>query len=139
MTPLVKRVGVCKLAGLTAGLSGFLFFSVESVAHARLLWGITVWYTTLGALIGLAGFYERVPLLEFRISPWVRGAWCGAWMGLALCLVAYEGLSELIQTTMLSASVWWVVAEMAIVGSLLDGVVTATLGRVPWRGSGLSA
>tara|TARA_B110000977_G_C10886605_1_gene419668 strand:- start:475 stop:687 length:213 start_codon:yes stop_codon:yes gene_type:complete len=56
---LVKRIGIGKVIGLVFGFIGFIsipYFLPE--ADWLLRWSILLWYTTIGAIIGvLFGYY----------------------------------------------------------------------------------
>ena len=47
---------------LLVGLAGFIYLTVYPVGDDSLLrWGILLWYTTLGAIIGVFGVYTWTP------------------------------------------------------------------------------
>ena len=55
---------------LLVGLAGFIYPIIYSVGDDNLLrWGILLWYTTLGAIIGVIGGYTRPPMLKVPM-PW---------------------------------------------------------------------
>ena len=62
---LNTRIAVGKTLGALFGLAGFIYLTVYPVGDDSLLrWGILLWYTTLGAIIGVFGVYTRHPMLE---------------------------------------------------------------------------
>ena len=142
LTPFLKRVALAKLLGFTLGALGYVIFSSTATLSGMFLLGMVGWFVTLGALVGILGFYQSMPFLGIPIPVWLRGAWCGAWMGLLLVLVAYGVLAELTAEIAwlpgLFASPWWLVVEMAFWGAVIDVIVTSAFGSTPWQASGVS-
>ena len=88
---LVTRIGIGKAVGFVIGLAGFIvlpFFAPESSLAMR--WGILLWYTTLGAIIGVFGVFTSHPILKMPFPWWVRAPILGAWMNFVLTLFAYD-------------------------------------------------
>ena len=53
---LVTRIAVGKVVGLVVGLAGLIFLPFFAPETSWMLrWGILLWYTTLGAIIGMFG------------------------------------------------------------------------------------
>ena len=131
---LVYRIGVGKAIGLVFGLLGFFampyFLSDPSLA---LRWGILLWYTTLGAVVGVFGVFSYHPVLKMPMPWWLRGFWVGAWFNFVLALSAYEQLSVLVAAAMgeysLYASPFLLVIEGALIGLLIDYVLTRWFGE----------
>ncbi len=70
---LTTRIIIGEVIGLVFGLAGFIllpFFYPE--AGWLLRWGILLWYTTLGAIIGVLGVYTRHAILNFPMPWWFR-------------------------------------------------------------------
>ena len=68
---LNTRIAVGKTLGALFGLAGFIYLTVYPVGDDSLLrWGILLWYTTLGAIIGVFGVYTWDPVLKLPM-PWV--------------------------------------------------------------------
>ena len=70
---LMTRIAVGKLVGFLIGLIGLLslpYFWPE--ADWLLRWGILLWYTTVGAVIGMFGVYTWHPILKLPMPWWVR-------------------------------------------------------------------
>ncbi len=62
---LVTRIAIGKGIGFLVGLIGFIslpFFLPEAGWLIR--WGILLWYTTLGAIIGVFGVFTWHPVLK---------------------------------------------------------------------------
>jgi len=142
LTPFLKRVALAKLLGLILGGLSYVIFSPIAPQSGMFLLGLAGWVVTLGALIGMLGFYQSIPFMNVPIPVWLRGGWCGAWMGLLLVLVAYGALAQLnAQTPWLPgvfASPWWLVPEMAFWGAVIDLIVTKVFGSPSWKASGVS-
>lgn len=133
---LVTRIAVGKLVGFGFGLAGFIalpFFLEE--AGWLLRWGILLWYTTLGAIIGVFGVYTRHPVLKLPLPWWVRAPFVGAWMNFVLTFFAYDTMAKFL-TSMFGpngfiASPFWFTAEGALVGLVIGGVATRFGGQGP--------
>jgi len=126
---LFIRIGVAKLIGLAIGVGGFgMTPFVTPEADPWLIWGILLWYPTLGAVIGLAGLLAHSPVLEVPLPWWVRGAGLGAWMNFVLTLFAHAPMRAFLENVFgaghVFASPFWFVAEGAAVGLLIDYFAT---------------
>ena len=141
LTPFLKRVALAKLMGLGLGALGIWILGATVPGDRLFLWGLLGWTITLGALIGILGFYRSMPFLGIAIPAWLRGSWCGAWLGLLLVLIGYGPLSEFIADVAwlpaVFANPWWVVVEMAFWGAVIDMIVTGAIGSTPWPESGV--
>ena len=93
---LTLRIGLGKAAGLVIGLVGFAFLPFfASDASWLLRWGVLLWYTTLGAIIGVFGIYSRHPVLHIPLPWWVRAPLIGAWMNFVLTFFARIRITRL--------------------------------------------
>ncbi|RBP50707.1 hypothetical protein [Arenicella xantha] len=130
---LVYRIGVGKVLGLAVGLLGFFVLPMlvdDSGLMLRI--GIVFWYTTLGALVGVFGILARHPVFKLPMPWWFRGIWLGAWMNFVLVLIAYPVISqlslEMFSATGPWASPFWMVLEGALIGLLIDFLLTRWFG-----------
>ena len=121
---IYQRVAVGKSAGFILGL--IFFFLLPMVwedAPMRLQWGVLLWYTTMGAFIGLFSVMTDYPLFNLRFSWWFRGIWIGGWMNFILSLIAYDTFAQMMPVMMDGAfagmSPYWVTAEGAIAGLIM--------------------
>jgi len=82
---LVTRIAVGKAFGFAIGLIGFIVlpFILPDVGWL-IRWGILLWYTTLGAIIGMFGVFTWHPVLKLPLPWWVRAPLIGAWMNFVL-------------------------------------------------------
>jgi len=131
---LVKRIAIGKGIGLLIGLSGFIllpYFWPEADWMTR--WGILLWYTTLGAIVGIFGVFTWHPVLHIQMPWWVRGTLLGAWMNFVLTLFAYDMMKAVMVSTFgadgILLSPYWFVFEGAIVGLVLDYLATRFAGE----------
>ena len=121
---LVTRVAVGKIVGLTIGLMGFGFFEFFLPdADWMLRWGVFLWYTTLGAIIGVFGVFNWHPVLRLPLPWWIRAPLLGGWMNFVLTFFAFD-LMESVLIEMFSqnhflTSPFWFVLEGAIVGFVI--------------------
>lgn len=140
LSPQMKHVAAAKWTGLAIGALGFLAFTmVIGAGPGYLRWVIPLWYLTLGGIIGVAGWVDRIPLFNWPLPPLVRGAAFGAWMNLLGALFAWPeiaaALSALPGLPAGLASPWIIVIEGAIVGAIIDIVATRISGPVSWPGA----
>ena len=91
---LTTRIAVGKTLGALLGLAGFIYLTVYPVGDDSLLrWGILLWYTTLGAIIGVFGVYTWNPVLKLPMPWWFLAPLLGAWMNFVLTFFAYDTLA----------------------------------------------
>ena len=126
---LVTRIAVGKIVGLVIGLIGF--FSLPYFmpgADWQIRWGILLWYTTLGAIIGVFGVFTWHPVLRLPMPWWFRAPLLGAWMNFVLTFFAYDKmkmvLSSMFGTSGVIQSPFWFVAEGAVIGLLIGFFAT---------------
>jgi len=126
---LITRIGTGKLAGALLSIGGVLVFArmVPDVTPKFQI-AIVLWYVTMGAFVGFFGVYTTYPILKLRLSWWIRGPWLGAWMNLVLVLFIYDQVSVYLTQAFGADSAlnspWWLVAEGAIMGLVLDFLCT---------------
>ncbi|WP_341212732.1 hypothetical protein [uncultured Limimaricola sp.] len=139
-TPLMQRVALAKSLGLLFGLLAPALLTTTSPSETMLVWGVVLWAVMLGALVGLIGVFDRVPLFDIRLPLGIRGGWVGLWMGVMLLLVAQDGLEVLWARSdwlpQPGPGVWWIVIEATLIGALIDLAVTAVTGSVERHGTG---
>ena len=126
---LVTRIAIGKGIGFVIGLLGFLLLPLFVPEAGWLIrWGVLLWYTTLGALIGMVGVFNRHPVLNLPMPWWVRAPFLGAWMNFVLTFFAYDTMEAMI-TAMFGVggvlqSPFWFTAEGAIVGLVIGYFAT---------------
>ncbi len=133
---LMTRIIVGKAVGFVVGLVGFLtlpYFSPDADLLLRL--GVLLWYTTVGAIIGMFGVYTRHPVLKLPMPWWLRATVLGAWMNFVLTFFAYEKMREILKS-MFGAETWftspfWFVLEGALVGLFIGYLATRIGGEGP--------
>ncbi len=126
---LVTRIVVGKGVGLVVGLAGFVllpYFAPEAGWLIR--WGVLLWYTTLGAIIGMFGVFDYHPILKLPMPWWVRAPFQGAWMNFVLTFFAYDTMKDMMVAMFgvdgFMASPFWFVLEGALVGLLIGYFAT---------------
>jgi hypothetical protein len=131
---ILKRIGSAKIVGMVIGLIGFVMIPYFWPGEGMWLRvGILMWYTTVGAVIGILGLIDHHPLFKFRLTFWFRGPAVGIWFNLVLAFLMYDKLSLLMQQLDGAfsgiTSPFWIVAEGAIVGLIIDTVATKFAGE----------
>ena len=126
---LTTRIAIGKAIGFLVGLAGFVFlpwFMPEAGWLIR--WGILLWYTTLGAIIGMFGVFTWHPVLKLPMPWWIRDPFIGAWMNFVLTFFAYDMLKQAMEAVFgldgVLSSPFWFVAEGAVVGLIIGYVAT---------------
>ena len=133
---LVTRVAIGKLLGFAVGLIGLIiipFLWPDSGWMERI--AFLLWYTTLGAFVGLVGVLDWHPVLRLPMPWWLSSTLVGAWMNFVLTLFIYDRLEvmmlDLFDAGGLFLSPFWFVAEGAIVGLLIGYFATRFGGEGP--------
>jgi len=126
---LVSRIAVGKGIGFLVGLVGFVFVPYFLPdAGWQLRWGILLWYTTFGALIGMFGVMTTIPVVNLPLRAWLRGAVLGAWLNFVLVFFAYDFMAAMLVSVFgeggALSSPFWFAAEGAIVGFIIDHFAT---------------
>ncbi len=126
---LITRIAIGKAIGFLFGLTGFIllpYFLPEVDLLFR--WGILLWYTTFGAIIGMSEVFAYHPILKLSFPWWVRAPVAGIWMNFVLIFFAFD----VMQAMMLSifsenkilTSPFWFTAEGAIIGLIIGYFTT---------------
>ena len=129
---LVTRIGIGKAIGFLFGLIGFVFlpcFFPEADWFLR--WGILLWYTTLGAIIGVFGVFTYHPILKLPLPWWFRAPLIGAWMNFVLTFFTYDIMQAMMVSLFgengILTSPFWFTAEGGVIG-LIIGFLATRLG-----------
>ncbi len=126
---LITRIAIGKAIGLVLGLIGFIFLPFFLPDAGWLLrWGILLWYTTLGGLIGLFGVFTWHPVLKISFPWWVRAPFLGAWMNFVLTFFAYDPMHAMMVSVFgengFINSPFWFTLEGALIGLLIGFLAT---------------
>ena len=126
---LTTRIGIGKALGFVVGLIGFvslpyLWPDVSMMTR----WGIFLWYTTLGAIIGIFGVFTQHPVLKLPLPWWFRAPFIGGWMNFVLTFFAFDMMKSLLTSFFgdmgVMTSPYWFVLEGAIIGLLIGFFAT---------------
>ncbi len=126
---LITRIAVGKAVGFAVGLAGFLLLPVLVPEAGWLIrWGVLLWYTTLGAIVGMFGVLTYHPVLKLPMPWWVRAPFLGAWMNFVLTFFAYDTMKDMLVVMFGAegalASPFWFTLEGALVGLLIGYFAT---------------
>ena len=126
---LVARIAIGKGVGFAVGLAGFIFLPFFVPEAGWLIrWGILLWYTTLGAIIGMFGVFTWHPILKMPMPWWVRAPFLGAWMNFVLTFFAYDVMKDMLLAMFgpdgILASPFWFALEGALFGLLVGYLAT---------------
>ncbi len=131
---LITRIVIGKTIGLVFGLMAFIFVPYFlPVADELLRWGILLWYTTLGAIIGVFGVFTYHPILKLPLPWWFRAPLLGAWMNFVLVFFAYDAMQSMMVSFFgengVLNSPFWFVSEGALIGLIIDYFATRFAGE----------
>jgi hypothetical protein len=126
---LMTRIAIGKGIGFLVGLAGFVLLPhFLPDASLMLRWGILLWYTTFGAIIGVFGVITSYPVLNISLPWWFRATFVGAWMNFVLVFFAHEPMSAMMVSVFGAGgalgSPFWFVAEGAILGFIIGYFAT---------------
>jgi hypothetical protein len=126
---LMTRIIIGKGIGFAIGLLGFTLLPFLLQEPDWLLrWGILLWYTTVGAVIGVFGVFTWHPILKLPMPWWFRAPLIGGWMNFVLTFFAYDTLQTLMIYNLgengVISSPFWIVAEGVLVGLLIGYFAT---------------
>ena len=117
---LITRIVVGKAVGLVIGLIGLITLP-WLLPDADWLFRILLWYTTLGAIVGVFGVFTWHPVLKLPTPWWFRAPLIGAWMNFVLTFFSYDAMRPV------PVSPWLFVVQGAVVG-LIIGYLATRLG-----------
>jgi hypothetical protein len=126
---LVTRIAIGKLVGFLVGLAGFIYLQVFiPEAGVLIRWGILLWYTTVGAIIGVFGVFTWHPVLRLPMPWWFRAPLLSAWMNFVLTFFAYDQMTDIMVSVFgqdgVLESPFWFTLEGAVVGLLVGYFAT---------------
>ena len=126
---LFRRIAIGKSIGFIFGLASLIllpFFLPE--ASWQLRFGLLLWYTTLGGIIGVFGVLTYHPIMKLPFRWWFRAPFMGAWMNFVLTFFAFDVMQDMTQTifgkTDTVSTVFWFTLEGAIVGLIIGYFAT---------------
>jgi hypothetical protein len=131
---LTLRIGLGKLIGFVIGALGFVFLPFIAPESSMMLrMGFLLWYTTLGAIIGVFGVYNHHPVINLPLPWWVRAPLIAGWMNFVLVLFAYDQFAYLMQAVTVWGSTlgmgtltspYWFIGEGVLIGLLMGWACT---------------
>ena len=126
---LTTRIAIGKGVGFLVGLAGFVLLPfIVPEAGGLIRWGILLWYTTVGAIIGVFGVYTWHPILKLPMPWWFRAPLLGAWMNFVLTFFAYDSMRAMMVAMFgdrgVMSSPFWFTAEGAVVGFIIGYLAT---------------
>ncbi len=126
---LMTRIAIGKGIGFAFGLAGLLlmpYFLPDAGWLIRI--GILLWYTTLGAIIGVFGVVTFHPVLKLPMPWWVQAPLVGGWMNFVLVFFAYDTMKAMMMVIFgadgIITSPFWFAAEGAIFGLIVGYFAT---------------
>jgi hypothetical protein len=130
------RIAIGKGIGLIVGIVSMTFlpsfgFSVFSMFG----FGTLLVFVLMGAMIGFMGQFDRHPVLDFKMTWWMRGAVVGFVFMLMYILLSYASLETIMQSNIVSwmglSSPFWALIDGVIIGALMGFIETKVAGDGP--------
>lgn len=128
------RVAVGKAIGLVVGL--IVMFVLPLFGYPGFGFtgfGILIMFILMGAMIGFIGQFDRHPMLDFKMSWWMRGAMVGLSFMLMFVLLSYDSLEIVMKSSLISwtglVSPFWALIDGAIAGLIMGYVETKMCGE----------
>lgn len=125
---VVKRVAIGKIIGFAIGLIAAITLTFISDSGLMLRIGIVMWYTMLGAIIGVFGIFTKHPIFQFPIRWWVRSTAIGGFMNCILVFIAYNEMHHLISSSIFSGMSPFILVLEGIIVGLLIGYFSTKFG-----------
>ena len=133
--PFVRRIALAKILGVLIGLFAFYMISQHAPNAPEVLpYAFVALYLTVGGMVGAMGYYDAVPIFGFRLHPAVRGGMIGLWLSFVAYLFSWGAIGPAFEGYLglppaLTHPVWMMI-DGALVGALIDCVVSLIYGRV---------
>lgn len=131
---IVVRIIIGGIIGLILGImtvDSISSFSPDISSNLKVC-SILV-YFTFGGIIGIIGISTKHPLLNFRLSWWIRSFLIGSVMHLILMFLAYDEISKFILTAfnndIISISSFWFVPQGGFIGIIIGYLSTIIEGE----------
>jgi len=126
---LIIRIVIGKVVGLIIGIIGFIIMPIFWPDLSTMTkWAFLLWYSTMGAFIGVFGVFTWHPILKLPMPWWFRAPWIGGWMNFVLTLFIYDILQgimdEFFGVNSAFSSPFWFAAEGALVGLIIGCLAT---------------
>ena len=135
LTKIYKRIFWGKVMGFVLASIGvlILIFAFDYSISSYFLWGIVLWYTTIGGLVGIMGILDYHPLFKMHLYLW-RGLLLGGFMNVILTFFIYDIMINmlnnatgiLVSTCTIFVGLFF---EGAIIGLVIDYFMTKKFGE----------
>jgi hypothetical protein len=120
---VTNRIIIGKTIGLIAGISVFFALPVMGATlDPKFGVGLILFYSLLGAIIGLMGMFDRHPVLNFKMPWWLLGTAIGTVLHIILVLVSYDQIALIAEQIDIfgMTSPWWAILDGAILGLIMS-------------------
>lgn len=122
MLKIVKRVEAAVFTGFVFSFLGFLYMGAMVSFTATVTWGVLIWYTFIGLIIGLIGTIKKHPVFGFHML-FIRGALIAGILNLSVGLIAEQEFHHMFAFMPFSIEFTFLL-EGIIVGCIIDGIAT---------------
>lgn len=125
---LILRITIGKSIGFIVGLMFFFLAPIYGESDVLFRMGVVLWFTTMGAFVGLFGVMTEYPIIHLPLPWWFRGPLIGSFMMLVLWLVAHERMDAMVVNIMgegaFISSGLWTVADGGFLGLIMAWFAT---------------
>ena len=122
MLKIVTRIEAGVLTGLGISFLGFLYMGFMFGFDASVTWGVLLWYTFIGFLIGVVGTVKKHPIFGFHLL-YLRGALVAGILNLGMALIAEQEFNHLFSFVPFSIVLAFLL-EGIVAGVVIDGIAT---------------
>lgn len=119
---IVTRVWTAALTGFTFSFLAFLYMGIVFGFDLSVTWGVLLWYTFIGFIIGIVGTLKRHPIFGFHLL-FLRGMLVAGILNLSVGLMAEVEFKHMFAFVPCPIE-WAFLLEGLIVGAIIDGVAT---------------
>jgi len=128
---IVKRVAVATSLGFILGILCFVYVGIIDGFGGSITWGVLLWYTFIGFIIGLIGTIDKHPIFGFHVI-YLRGILIAGILDLSLGLMAQNEFTHLFSFLPFPIE-YACLLEGIVVGVIIDGIAT----KIGGEGKGL--
>ena len=130
------RILIGKIIGLVVGVIIMLLLpSFDMPIFSMFGLGTLLMFVLMGAVTGFVGIFDRHPMLEFKMSWWLRGPLVGFFFMLMYVLFTYETLDVVMQSYLVDwtglTSPFWALLDGLFIGGVMGFVETKLAGEGP--------
>ncbi len=119
---IVERVKAAVITGFVFSFFAFLYMGITVGFTATVTWGVLIWYTFIGLIIGLIGTIKEHPVFGFHML-FIRGILIAGTLNLSIALMAEQEFHHIFAFIPFPIEIAFLL-EGIVVGAIIDGIAT---------------